>query len=121
MVKVGALGANGQLLIGGGTINADTTLKLYGGSTGLVRFTDDVTLGGNSVKIIAGKTVTIDNAKTVTIGGSTAATVYADTANYTGSGGNRKTTGTFGGAGATTQKYTGPLPNGTTGVVAPKY
>ncbi len=111
VVKVGALGANGQLLIGGGTINADTMLKLYGGSgtSGLVRFTDNVNLGGNSTKIIAGKTVTIDNTKTVTIGGSRAAQVYADTANFTGSGGNGKTTGKFGGAGASTQKLTGPL------------
>lgn len=81
VVKIGALGANGQLNIGG-TISADTSLKLYGGtSNGQVRFTDDVTLGGASTKIIAGKTVTIDNGKTVTIGGSSAATVHTDNPN----------------------------------------
>ena len=106
MVKVGALVANGQLLIGGGAIRADTTLKLYGGTTnGKVRFTDSVTLGGNGTKAIAGKTVTIDNTKTVTVGGSTVAKVYTDTANYTGSGGNGTTTGKFSGKGASKQSF----------------
>jgi hypothetical protein len=106
VVKIGALGANGQLLIGGGTINADTTLKLYGGnSNGQVRFTDNVTLGGASTKIIAAKTVTIDNSKTVTIGGANPARVFADNANFTGSGGNGSTTGKFGGAGANTSAF----------------
>ena len=106
MVKVGALGANGQLIIGGGTISAGTSLKLYGGSSnGQVRFTDNVTLSGNGAKHIAGKTVTIDNGKTVTVGGSTAAKVYTDNAKYTGSGGNGSTSGTFGGKGATTQGF----------------
>jgi hypothetical protein len=46
VVKAGALGANGTLLVGGGSINADTALKLYGGSTvGLVRFTNNVIRG----------------------------------------------------------------------------
>ncbi|MEA3211164.1 MAG: hypothetical protein QOE70_4221 [Chthoniobacter sp.] len=104
VVKVGALGADGQLLVGGGAISADTMLKLYGGSgNGQVRFTDNVTLGGAGAKIIAGKTVTIDNAKTVNIGGNTAANVYTDNANFTGSGGNGSTSGMFAGAGATTQ------------------
>ena len=106
VVKVGALGANGQLLIGGGTISADTSLKLYGGtSNGQVRFTDNVTLGGSGTKAIAGKTVTIDNGKTVTIGGAAAAKVYTGKPNYTGSGGNNSTSGTFGGVGATTQTF----------------
>lgn len=108
VVKIGALGANGQLRIGGGSINADTSLKLYGGtSNGEVRFTDNVTLGGNGVKHIAGKTVQIDNGKTVTIGGTSPANVYTDTPNYTGSGGNGSKTGTFGGNGATTQSHSG--------------
>ena len=106
VVKVGALGANGELRIGGGTINADTSLKLYGGSSnGSVRFTDNVTLGGDSTKIIAGKTVTIDSRKTVTIAGPSAAQVFTDGANYTGSGGNGSTTGQFGGKGATTTGF----------------
>lgn len=104
VVKIGALGADGQLIIGGGTINADTTLKLYGGTTnGQVRFNDNVTLGGAGTKIIAGKSVTIDNGKTVTIGGSAPANVYTSNPNYTGSGGNGSKTGTFGGQGAVTQ------------------
>jgi hypothetical protein len=106
VVKVGALGANGQLIIRGGTINADTTLKLYGGtSNGQVRFAEDTTLGGAGAKIIAGKTVTIDDSKTVTIGGSSAAKVFTDNPNYSGSGGNGSTSGKFGGAGATTSGY----------------
>lgn len=108
VVKIGALGANGQLNIGGGSINADTSLKLYGGtSNGQVRFTDNTTLSGAGTKIIAGKTVTIDNGKTVTIGGSAAANVHTDNPNYTGSGGNGSRTGTFGGQGATTQGFSG--------------
>ena len=106
VVKVGALGANGQLVIGGGAINADTTLNLYGGtSNGQVHFTGDVALGGRGVKNIAGKTVTIDDGRTVTIGGTSAARVFTDKANYTGSGGNATTTGTFAGQGATTQGF----------------
>ena len=106
VVKIGALGANGQLLIGGGTINADTILKLYAdGTDGMVRFTQDVTLGGASTKIIAGRTVQIDNNRTVTVGGSSAASVFTDRPNYTGSGGNGSTSGKFGGAGATTQPH----------------
>jgi hypothetical protein len=106
VVKVGALGANGELRIGGSTINADSTLKLYAGTTdGQVRFTDNVTLGGAGTKTIAGRTVRIDNGKTVTIGGSSAAGVFTDHPNYSGSGGNGATTGKFGGAGATTQPF----------------
>jgi hypothetical protein len=106
VVKIGALGANGELRIGGGTINADTTLKLYAdGTDGTVRFMKDVTLGGASTKIIAGRTVQIDNNRTVTIGGSNAASVFTDRPNYTGSGGNGSTSGKFGGAGATTQPH----------------
>jgi hypothetical protein len=108
VVKIGAVGANGQLIIGGGTLSADSTLKLYGGATdGLVRFTDDTTLGGDSLKIIAGRTVTIDNGRIVTVQGSRPASVFTDRPNYTGSGGNGSTTGQFGGAGATTQPYGG--------------
>lgn len=108
VVKVGALGPNGQLIIGGGTISADSMLKLYGGtSNGQVRFKENVTLGGAGTKIIAGKTVQIDNGRTVTVGGSSPASVFADTANYAGSGGNGSTSGKFGGAGATTQGFSG--------------
>jgi hypothetical protein len=103
VVKIGALASNGQVLIRGGTISADTTLKLYAPrGNGSVRFLEDTTLGGNGAKLIVGHQVTIDNGKTVTIGGSQAASVYAQKPNYTGSGGNGSTTGTFGGKGANT-------------------
>jgi len=110
VVKVGAFGANGELRIGGGTITADTALKLYaGGTDGTIRFTDHVNLQGASVKTIAGRTVTIDSGKIVTIGGSAPAKVFTDVPNYTGSGGNGSTTGKFGGQGATTRPF-GNLP-----------
>lgn len=108
-VKVGALGSNGTLNVGGGTISADSVIKLYaGGSSGTVNFTDNVTLSGNSVKTIAGDTVTIVNGKIVTINGPTSADVFTNHPNYTGSGGNGSTSGTFGGQGASTHPLSGP-------------
>jgi hypothetical protein len=105
-VKALALGNNGTLNVGGGTIDADSTIKLYaGGSNGTVNFTDDVTLSGNSVKTIAGDTVNIYNGKVVTVNGSSPANVYTNHPNYTGYGGNGSTTGTFAGQGATTQLF----------------
>ena len=48
VLQVGALGTNGVLNIGGGTLSADTTLKLYAGgnsgNSGAINFTADVTL-----------------------------------------------------------------------------
>ncbi len=109
VLKVGAFGANGMLNISGGTLSADTTLKLYAtGSNGQLNFIDNVTLGGNGTKILAANSVTISNGKTVTIGGSNPADVYTNNANYSGSGGNSTTSGTFGGAGANTPQ---PLSN----------
>jgi hypothetical protein len=103
VIKIGALGTNGTLNVGGGTISADSTIKLYaGGSSGTVNFTDNVTLKGNSVKVIAGDTVTIFNGKVVTINGPAPADVFTNNPNYTGFGGNASTTGTFGGQGANT-------------------
>ncbi|MEO8044066.1 MAG: FecR domain-containing protein [Spartobacteria bacterium] len=108
VLKVGALGANGVLRIGSGTLSADTTLKLYApGSNGQIEFIANVILGGFSAKIIAAETVTIFDGVVVTIGGQTPADVYtgffsveSPKANYTGFGGNGSTTGTFAGAGA---------------------
>jgi FecR protein len=111
-IKVGALGNNGTLNIGGGTISADSLIKLYaGGSSGTVNFVDDVTLSGKSAKIIAGDTVTIFNGKIVTINGLAPVDVFTNHANYTGWGGNSSTTGTFAGQGALTHPLSG----------APKY
>ena len=106
VLKVGVFGTNGVLNVGGGTLSADTTLKLYApGSNGQLNFVSNVTLGGNSAKILAANSVTIFNNVVVTIGGSKPADVTPDSlakpnANYTGFGGNGSTTGTFGGAGA---------------------
>lgn len=99
VLKVGALGPNGVLNIGVGTLAADTTLKLYaGGSSGAINFTADVTLGGNSTKILAADSVTIFNGVTVTIAGPNRADVYTNNANYARSdGGNGSTSGTFAG------------------------
>jgi hypothetical protein len=102
ILKAGVFGANGVLNIGGGTLSGDTTLKLYApGSNGELNFVSNVTLGGNSAKILAANSVTIFNNVVVTIGGKAPADVYTDNANYSEKwGGNGTTTGTFAGAGA---------------------
>jgi hypothetical protein len=101
VLKAGVFGANGSVNINGGMLSADTTLELYApGSNGQLNFVSNVTLGGNSVKILAANSVTIFNNIVVTIAGPNAAQVYTNNANYTGSGGNGTTTGTFAGAGA---------------------
>jgi hypothetical protein len=112
-VKIGALGNNGTLTIGRSTISADSAIKLYaGGSNGEVKFVDNVTLSGNSVKTIVGNTVTITNNKVVTVNGNTPANVFTNHPNYTGSGGNNSTTGKFSGQGATTQPLSALPPGG---------
>jgi hypothetical protein len=101
VLKVGALGTNGVVNIGGGILSADTELKLYAnGSNGQLNFLSNVTLGGSAVKILAANTINILDGVVVTIGGATPAEVYTTNANYTGFGGNGTTTGTFAGAGA---------------------
>ena len=105
VVKAGALGNSGVLTINGGIINANTMLKLYaGGSNGLINFVANVSLNGNSTKIISANTVTIQPTVVVTINGPSAAQVYTNNPNYTGYGGVGKGYGTFGGAGAVTIK-----------------
>jgi hypothetical protein len=102
VLKAGVFGANGVLNIGGGTLSAGTMLKLYApGSNGQLNFVSNVTLGGNSVKILAANSVTIFDNVVVTIGGEIPAEVYTNNANYSEEwGGNGSTTGTFDGAGA---------------------
>jgi hypothetical protein len=102
VLKAGVFGANGTLNIGGGTISADTMLKLYApGSNGQLNFLSNVTLGGNSTKILAANSITIFDGVVVTIGGKLAADVFTNSANYSEEwGGNGSTTGTFAGAGA---------------------
>jgi hypothetical protein len=103
IVKVAALGADGQLIISSGSLSADTLLKLYApGTAGLIEFAQNVALNGNSMKIIAADTVRIDTNVVVTINGNTAASVFANNPIYTGFGGNGMTNGTFAGKGATT-------------------
>jgi hypothetical protein len=98
-VKVGALGSNGTLSIGGGRINADTLLQLYAtGSNGSVVFVSNVLLSGGSVKIIAGNTVTVNNGITVSVANPIADIYVSDFnhANYQSlNGGNNSTTGRF--------------------------
>jgi hypothetical protein len=102
VLKAGVFGANGVLNIGGGNLSADTILKLYApGSNGQLNFVSNVTLGGNSSKILAANSVTIFDNIVVTIGGELPASVYTNNANYSEEwGGNGSTTGTFAGAGA---------------------
>ena len=108
VLKAGVFGTNGVLRIGGGTLSADSILKLYApGSNGQLNFVSNVTLGGNSMmKILAANSVTIFKNVVVTISGPVPADVYVNfvdgvpNANYTGFGGNGTTTGTFAGAGA---------------------
>jgi hypothetical protein len=107
VLKAGVFGTNGVLNVGGGGLSADTTLKLYApGSNGQLNFVSNVTLGGNSLKILAANSVTIFNNIVVTIGGPNPADVFVNfvggvpNANYTGFGGNNSTSGTFAGAGA---------------------
>jgi mannose-6-phosphate isomerase-like protein (cupin superfamily) len=116
VIKVGALGANGTLSVGGGSLNADSVLKLYApGSNGSLNFIANCVLTGGTSTILAAHSVTIFNNVVVTIGGQRAADVYVGfgatgiaNANYTGFGGNGTTTGTFAGAGATNPQ---PLAN----------
>ena len=83
VLKAGVFGANGVLRIGGGMLSADSTLKLYApGSNGQLNFVSNVTLGGNSAKILAANSVTIFNNIVVTIGGPNPADVYTNNPNY---------------------------------------
>lgn len=108
-VRIGAIGSNGQLVINGGKFSADTTMKLYGGSTnGSITFTGNTQLGGNATqKVLSANTVTVQNGVQVQVAGVLPAQVFTSIPNYTGSGGNSSTTGTFTGAGATTFGPTG--------------
>jgi hypothetical protein len=101
VLKAGVFGANGVLNIDGGTLSADTTLKLYApGSNGQLNFVSSVTLGGTGAKILAANSVTILPSVVVFIGGSTPADVYTNHANYSNFGGTVPTNGIFAGAGA---------------------
>ncbi len=92
VVKIGALGADGQLRIAAGSqISADTSLKLYGGSgaLGRVHFTGagNVNISGSQIDIAA-KTVQIDSVTQVNNNGTTR--VHSDNHLYgVGAGGGK--------------------------------
>jgi hypothetical protein len=66
-----------------------------------LKFIANVTLSSGTAMDLAANTITINNGVIVTIAGAGgAANIFATNANYTGSGGNGSTTGTFAGAGA---------------------
>ncbi|HEY4284105.1 MAG TPA: hypothetical protein VGM62_13645, partial [Chthoniobacterales bacterium] len=87
IIKAGSFGDNGVLKIGGGSLNANTMLKLYAtGSNGLIDFVKDVILsipGESNQIIIAATTVRIEPGVTVTVTtGMPPASVYTDHANF---------------------------------------
>ena len=85
-------------------------MQLYApGSNGIIDFVRNVTLRtSNAIPTIAANTVTIENGVVVTINAQAdgvpfPADVFTNIPNYSGSGGNGTTSGTFAGNGATTQ------------------
>jgi hypothetical protein len=117
VLKIGALGTNGVLNIGGGTLSADTTLKLYANSSnGTVNFIANVTLTGAGTKIIAGDTVKVFDSVVVTIGVSPA-DIYTNHAHYSSSnGGDGTTTGIF-----TSSGFAGPAVTTHLGAAPPAF
>jgi mannose-6-phosphate isomerase-like protein (cupin superfamily) len=112
IVKVAALGTNGKLIISGGSISADTMLKLYAPDPGgVVEFAGSCQLNGNSQKIIAGDTVRVDTNVTVTVNGPAPADVFAKIAIYNAAqGGNGGTNGMWAGQGVNTHIGVNPPP-----------
>ncbi len=101
IVKIAALGTNGVLNVGGGTLSGDSTLKLYApSSSGQLNFVANVTLSSGSAPVLAAGTITINPAVVVTISGAAQAQIFTDNANYSGFGGTNPANGTFAGAGA---------------------
>jgi hypothetical protein len=114
-IKVGALGANGTLTIGGGSINAGSMLRLYApGSNGQLNFIANCTLSSNSGASLnlAANTITIQPNVIVNIitggGNGGPANVYTNNPNYSGPGGTNPANGSFGGNGVTAPQ---PLSN----------
>ncbi len=101
VIKAGAFGANGQLIIGNTNINADTLLRLYAtDSNGQLNFVANTTLSSRTIDLAAG-TITIQPSVVVTIQGSGGpANIYTNNPNYSGFGGTSPNNGTFGGNGA---------------------
>jgi hypothetical protein len=118
VIKAEVFGTNGLLKIGGGSLSADSTLRLYAaGSSGSIVFTADVTLSSGSAAFIAANTVTIDNSVTVTINSPVVAQVFTNNPHYAiTSGGDGTTSGVFAGTGAPTT--TQPFPPPSTSLVS---
>jgi filamentous hemagglutinin len=113
VLKIQALGTNGQITIGGSsTLSGTTQLMLYAGdtsshTTGLIDFTANttLTLNGTVAGVLAANTITIASGVTVTVNGSTALSIYGNNRNYDSAGNNAGTPadfGSFGGSGAPT-------------------
>jgi hypothetical protein len=109
IIKVGVLGTNGTLTIGGGAISANTLLKLYApGSNGTLNFVANVTLSSGTAANLAANTITIQPSVVVKIAGNGGpANIFTSNPNYnftpgpgyTGPPGN-PSNGKFGGNGA---------------------
>jgi quercetin dioxygenase-like cupin family protein len=101
-LNAGVFGSNGVLRIGGGSLSADSVLKLYApGSNGQLNFVSNVTLSSGTAMDLAANTITIQPSVLVTIAGTGgAANIYTNNANYSGFGGTNPSNGTFGGNGA---------------------
>jgi len=96
VIKVGVFNDTGVLKIGGGSMNANTLLRLYApGSNGMIDFVGNVTLSSNSaVIVLAANTIRIEDDITVTLLGSRT-TIYANNRQYSGDGGDGTTSGMF--------------------------
>ena len=115
VIKIGALGTNGTLTIGGGMISADSLLRLYApSSNGTLNFISNVTLSSGTAMDLAANTITIQPAVLVTIAGAGgAANIFTNNANYSGFNGSNPSNGTFGGNGANSpQPLSGAPPLG---------
>ncbi len=102
LLKMQALGANGSIVINGGSVlSANTQLKLYAtGSAGAITFQGgNITLStGTLGAVLAAHSVTLTSGTVVTVTGGGGLQVFTTLANAnygTASGGNGNTTGLF--------------------------
>jgi hypothetical protein len=118
VLKIQALGTNGQITIGGGTISGNSQLELYAGdigshTTGLIEFVANTTLSSNVAAVLAANTVKIDGGAQVDVTGP-AINVYTNNADYnTGNFGNF----TGNGVASTAPFSSAPAPSGVKGRV----
>ena len=103
-LKVQALGRDGVITIGGNSaLSGNTQLQLFAGTaagTGsLIEFTGNTTISSNAAGTLSAYTVRIDPDVQVNVTGP-ALNLYATSLQFTGSGGDGSTNGTFTGGGA---------------------